>query len=99
MRKGDRLNVWMNGSHVGVFTSLKRGVAFEYDWNAPRISFSLPKDGEWREDAPENFLEITPGIRCRQVCHDAGSRREISGILRLAGKRGFSWCAGVLSER
>lgn len=57
MRKGDRLNVWMNGSHVGVFTSLKRGVAFEYDWNAPRISFSLPKDGEWREDAPENFLE------------------------------------------
>lgn len=57
MRKGDRLNVWMNGSHVGVFTSLKRGVAFEYDWNAPRISFSLPKDGEWREDSPENFLE------------------------------------------
>lgn len=57
MRKGERLNVWMNGSHVGVFTSLKRGVAFEYDWNAPRISFSLPKDGEWREDAPENFLE------------------------------------------
>ncbi len=57
MRKGDRLNVWMNGSHVGVFTSLKRGVAFEYDWNAPRISFSLPKDGEWREDTPENFLE------------------------------------------
>ena len=57
MRKGDRLNVWMNGSHVGVFTSLKRGVACEYDWNAPRISFSLPKDGEWREDAPENFLE------------------------------------------
>ena len=57
MRKGDRLNVWMNGSHVGVFTSLKRGVAFEYDWNTPRISFSLPKDGEWREDAPENFLE------------------------------------------
>lgn len=57
MRKGDRLNVWMNGSHVGVFTSLKRGVAFKYDWNAPRISFSLPKDGEWREDAPENFLE------------------------------------------
>lgn len=57
MRKGDRLNVWMNGSHVGVFTSLKRGAAFEYDWNAPRISFSLPKDGEWREDAPENFLE------------------------------------------
>lgn len=57
MRKGDWLNVWMNGSHVGVFTSLKRGVAFEYDWNAPRISFSLPKDGEWREDAPENFLE------------------------------------------
>lgn len=57
MRKGDRLNVWVNGSHVGVFTSLKRGVAFEYDWNAPRISFSLPKDGEWREDAPENFLE------------------------------------------
>lgn len=57
MRKGDRLNVWMNGSHVGVFTSLKRGVAFEYDWNAPRISFSLPKDGKWREDAPENFLE------------------------------------------
>lgn len=57
MRKGDRLNVWMNGSHVGVFTSLKRGVAFEYDWHAPRISFSLPKDGEWREDAPENFLE------------------------------------------
>lgn len=57
MRKGDRLNVWMNGSHVGVFTSLKRGVVFEYDWNAPRISFSLPKDGEWREDAPENFLE------------------------------------------
>lgn len=57
MRKGDRLNVWMNGSHVGVFASLKRGVAFEYDWNAPRISFSLPKDGEWREDAPENFLE------------------------------------------
>ena len=57
MRKGDRLNVWMNGSHVGVFTSLKRGVAFEYDWNAPRISFSHPKDGEWREDAPENFLE------------------------------------------
>ena len=57
MRKGDRLNVWMNGSHVGVFTSLKRGVAFEYDWNAPRISFSLPKDGEWREDAPENFLD------------------------------------------
>lgn len=57
MRKGDRLNVWMNGSRVGVFTSLKRGVAFEYDWNAPRISFSLPKDGEWREDAPENFLE------------------------------------------
>lgn len=57
MRKGDRLNVWMNGSHVGVFTSLKRGVAFEYDWNAPRISFSLPKDGEWREDASENFLE------------------------------------------
>lgn len=57
MRKGDRLNVWMNGSHVGVFTSLKRGVAFEYDWNAPRISFSLPKDGEWCEDAPENFLE------------------------------------------
>ena len=57
MRKGDRLNVWMNGSHVGVFTSLKRGVAFEYDWNAQRISFSLPKDGEWREDAPENFLE------------------------------------------
>lgn len=57
MRKGDRLNVWMNGSHVGVFTSLKRGVAFEHDWNAPRISFSLPKDGEWREDTPENFLE------------------------------------------
>ena len=57
MRKGDRLNVWMNGSHVGVFTSLTRGVAFESDWNAPRISFSLPKDGEWREDAPENFLE------------------------------------------
>ena len=57
MRKGDRLNVWMNGSHVGLFTSLKRGVTFEYDWNAPRISFILPKDGEWREDAPENFLE------------------------------------------
>ena len=60
MRKGDRLNVWMNGSHVGVFTSLKRGVAFEYDWNAPRISFSLPKDGEWREDAPEILENLLP---------------------------------------
>lgn len=57
MRKGDRLNVWMNGTYVGAFTVLKRSVAFEYDRNAPRISFSLPKDGSWREDAPENFLE------------------------------------------
>ena len=54
--RGDRLNVWMNGRHVGVFAALKNGVGFEYDPDAPRISFSLPKDGSWRKDAPENFL-------------------------------------------
>lgn len=56
MKRGDRLNVWMNGRHVGVFAALKNGVGFEYDPDAPRISFSLPKDGSWRKDAPENFL-------------------------------------------
>lgn len=56
LKRGDRLNVWMNGRHVGVFAALKNGVGFEYDPDAPRISFSLPKDGSWRKDAPENFL-------------------------------------------
>ena len=56
MKKGDRLNVWMNGRHVGVFTALKNSVGFEYDPDAPRISFSLPKDSSWRKDAPENSL-------------------------------------------
>lgn len=56
LKRGDRLNVWMNGRHVGVFAALKNGVGFEYDPDVPRISFSLPKDGSWRKDAPENFL-------------------------------------------
>ncbi len=56
LKRGDRLNVWMNSRHVGVFAALKNGVGFEYDPDAPRISFSLPKDGSWRKDAPENFL-------------------------------------------
>lgn len=57
MRKGDRLNVWKDGVHIGVFTALKHGIGFEYDSDAPRISFSLPRNGEWAQDAPGNFLD------------------------------------------
>lgn len=57
MRKGDILHVWKDGVHVGLFTVLKRGVGFEYDAGAPRISYSMPREGGWTKDAPENFLE------------------------------------------
>jgi serine/threonine-protein kinase HipA len=98
-----RLNAWLEGEHVGVFTQGGDGhVGFEYAAQAPPVpvSLSLPRDGGWAKQAPARFLDnlLPDNDRTRRrMAQDAGAASD--NVFDLLEKVGGDVAGGlVLAE-